>query len=69
MDELQRRVQLEGFLFAALGTVLVGTMITTLDANGVSFAFFGHGLGIGGVFLAMFPLWLVGTAVANRRYR
>jgi hypothetical protein len=69
MDELQRRIQLEAFLFAALGTVFVGTVISTLDANGVFIAFFGHGLGIGGVFLAMFPLWLVGTAVTNRRYR
>src|SRR5579863_7132610 len=36
LDELQGRIQLEAFLFAALGTVLVGTVLNTLGASGVA---------------------------------
>jgi hypothetical protein len=69
MDELQRRIQLEAFLLTALGTILVGTVINTLNANGVALAGVQHGLGLGGVFVVMYPLWLVGGAVANCRYK
>ena len=69
MDELQRRIQIEAFLFAALGTVLVGTVLNTLSAEGVSFGMLTHGMGLGGVFMVMFPLWLVGGAIANCRYK
>jgi hypothetical protein len=69
MDELQRRIQLEAFLFAALATVLVETVINTLNASGVALGGLDHGLGLEGVFLVMFPLWLVGGSVASRRYK
>src|ERR1035438_1148574 len=35
MDELQRRIQTEAWLFAALGSLIIGTIINTLNANGV----------------------------------
>ena len=71
MDEMQRRIQLEGFLFGAVGTVFIGVIFSTLNANGVLplGAMQSHGLGLGGAFVAMFALWLVGTALANKRYR
>ena len=71
LDELQRRIQLEAFLFAALGTVIIGVVIATLNASGVYLPDLGdlrHGLGLGGTFFVMFPLWLVGGAVASCRY-
>jgi len=71
MDEMQRRIQLEALLFAALGTVIVGIVLSTLNDNGIMP--FGnmqsHGLGLGGAFLSMFTLWLVGGAIANSRYK
>lgn len=69
LDELQRRLQLEAFLFAALGTLLVGTVINVLNANGVSWPGLKHGLELGGAFVVMFSLWLVGTGIAKCRYR
>ena len=71
MDELQRRIQLEAFLFAALGTVMVGVILSTLNANGILpfGALQDHGLGLGGAFLALFALWLLGWGFATRRYR
>ena len=48
LDELQRRIQLEAFLFAALGTLLVETVVNTLNANGATVGFLSHGLGLGG---------------------
>jgi hypothetical protein len=69
LDELQQRIQLEAFLFAALGTVILGTVIDTLNANGVVGPLLPQGLGLGGMIGVMFTLWLVGGAVANCRYR
>ena len=69
LDELQRRVQLDAFLFAALGTVIAGTAIATLNAHEVQLGPLAHGLGMGETFALMFALWLVGSAVANRRYK
>jgi hypothetical protein len=69
LDELQRAVQVEAFLFAALGTVIVAIVVNTLNASGVAIGGWQHGLGIGGAFCTMFTLWLVGGAIANRRYR
>jgi ACR3 family arsenite efflux pump ArsB len=70
MDELQRGIQLAAFLFAALGTVLVSVVIATLNAAGLDLgATLRSGLGLGGTFFVMFPLWLVGTALANCRYQ
>ena len=70
LDELQRRIQVEACLFAALGTVIVGVIVTTLNASGVDLGLWLRpGLGIGGVFMSMLVLWLVGTAIANCRYK
>ena len=35
LDEMQRRIQLEGWLFAALGTVVVSTIINVCNAQGL----------------------------------
>lgn len=69
LDELQRGVQLEAFLFAAMGTVIVGAAINTLNAHGVQMGKMSHGLGMGATVMAMFMLWLVGGAIANCRYK
>lgn len=69
LDELQRRLQSEAVVFSALGTVVVGMAINTLNAHEVPLGVLKHGLGIGGGFILMFTLWLVGSAVANCRYK
>ena len=69
LDELQRRIQLEAFLYSTLGTLLVETVVNVLGTNGVAPDLIGHGLGVGGVFMVMYPLWLVGGAIGNRRYQ
>lgn len=71
MDELQRRIQLEAFLFAAIGTVILGVALSTLDEQGVRpfGALQAHGLGMGGAFIAMLTFWLFGIGLATRRYR
>jgi hypothetical protein len=69
MDELERRIQLEAWLFAALGSLIVGSIINTLNTNGVPLGSVKHGMNIGGTFALTFALWLVGSAVANRRYK
>ena len=69
LDELQRRVQVEAFLFAALGTVIVGAAINTLNAHGVQLGQFSHGLSVGATFTLLFVLWLIGSAIANCRYK
>ena len=69
LDELQRRLQLEALLFAAFGTLLIGTVINVLNANGVGWRGLTHGLELGGAFTLMFVLWLVGTGIAKCRYK
>jgi hypothetical protein len=69
MDELQRRIQLEAWLFAALGTVIVSTIINVFNAHGLVGRWPAHGLEVGGTYMAMFLLWSVGVTVANLRYR
>jgi uncharacterized protein YacL len=69
MDELQRRIQLEAWLFAAIGTILTGIVISTLNSTGVHLGEVEHGLGMGRAFIVTFVLWIVGSAVANRRYK
>ncbi|HUG12199.1 MAG TPA: hypothetical protein VMM36_14370 [Opitutaceae bacterium] len=68
-DELQRRIQSEAFLFASIGTVVVGAAIGALNTHGVPTAMFTHGLGIGGSFMLMLFLWSVGWALAKCRYK
>jgi hypothetical protein len=69
LDELQRRIQLEAWLFASLGALIIGTIINTLNANGVVLGELKHGLSLWGAFTLTFVLWLVGGAIANRRYK
>ena len=69
MDELQRRIQLEGWLFAALGTVVVSTIINVFNVYGLGGNWLPHGLEVGGTYLTMFILWCVGVTIANCRYR
>ncbi len=69
MDELQRRIQLEAWLFAAIGTVLAGIAVSTLNASGIHLGGLEHGMGIGCAFIVSFVLWLVGTAVASCRFK
>lgn len=69
MDELQRRIQVESWMLAALGTLIVAAVINTLNAHGVSLGAVPHGLGLGGMFFVMFALWLVGLGIANCRYK
>jgi len=69
MDELQRRIQLEGWLFAALGTVVVSTIINVVNLHGLGGDWLPHGLAVGGTYLTMFILWCAGVTIANCRYR
>jgi hypothetical protein len=69
LDELQRRIQLEAWLFAVTGTVLIGIAISTLNTSGIQLGGLEHGLGMGGAFIVAFALWLVGSAIANCRYK
>jgi hypothetical protein len=69
MDELQRRIQMEAWLFAALGTLIIVTIFNTLNSNGVSLGRLDHGFSLVGTFALTFVLWLVGTDIANGRYK
>lgn len=70
MDELQRRIQSDALLFASLGALIIGTVLNTLASNGVViWKDLENGLGLGGMFLVTFCLYLVGTASALRRYK
>jgi hypothetical protein len=69
LDEFQRRIQLEAFLFAALGTVILGAVVSSLNAHGVSTGFLKHGLGLGASFMAMLCFWSVGWGIAKGRYK
>jgi drug/metabolite transporter (DMT)-like permease len=69
MDELQRRIQLEAWIFALAGTVVVTTVMNVLNANGIGPANYPHGLQIGGVYMTMFLFWSIGVAISTLRYR
>jgi hypothetical protein len=69
MDELQRRIQLESWVFALAGTVVVTAVFNVLNANGLLLGQYPHGLQIGGVYLTMFIFWSVGVSISNLRYR
>jgi hypothetical protein len=69
MDELQRRIQLEAWFFAAIGTVIVSAVINVFNAHGLVWETFPHGLEIGGTYLLMFFLWTLGVAFSTRRYQ
>jgi hypothetical protein len=69
LDDLQRRIQLEAWLFAAVGTVLVGLTVDTLNESGIRLGGLEHGLGMGEVFIVAFALWLFGSGIASHRYK
>jgi hypothetical protein len=68
MDELQRRILMEAWLFASLGTVFITTAINVLHENGLFTMLFQPGLGLPGATLIMLLLLLLGRFIANRRY-
>lgn len=69
LDELQRRIQMEAWLFAALWTLIIVTIINTLNANGVVLGELKHGLSLQSTFTLTFTFWVVGMGIANRRYK
>lgn len=69
LDELERRIQLEAWAFALGGTVLVSMGLNVLNAHGLGFERFPHGLEIGGTYLSVFFFWCLGVAQAQARYR
>ncbi|MEO5717993.1 MAG: hypothetical protein ABIR29_05415 [Chthoniobacterales bacterium] len=69
MDELQRRIQTEALGFALVGTVVLMTAVNIFKAEGIALFNYPKGLGIGGVYLAMFMLWSVGVSISTFRYR
>lgn len=69
LDELQRRIQLESWLFAALGTVFLGVMITILKTHGVSLPMVENGLGLSGATCSVLILWMGAWFVSGRRYK
>ena len=69
MDELQRRIQLEAWIVALGGTVVVIAVLNVLNANGVGPAAYPHGLQIGGVYITMYLFWSIGFTFSRLRYR
>ena len=69
MDELQRKIQFESWLWAAIGTVIVSTVMNVLNAQGIRLERYPHGLELGGAYMTMFLLWCVTHTIANYRYR
>jgi hypothetical protein len=69
LDEFQRRLQLEAFLFAALGTATIGATCNTLAMRDVSLGFMNHGLTLGGTFVSMIFLWFGRTLALRTRYQ
>ena len=69
MDELQRRIQIEGLGFALVGTLVVMTAMNIFTAQGIGLVNYPHGLGIGGVYVTMFILWSIGVSISTFRYR
>lgn len=69
MDELQRRLQVEAWLFGAFGALLVATAITTLHDFGLMQPLFQPGLGLPGACVITSLLFLLGSFLARRRYQ
>jgi hypothetical protein len=71
LDELQRRLQLEAWLIAAIGTALVGAAVSTLGSLGVRLGGFDlqHGLGIGQTFFVGYFLGSAGIVIARWRIK
>lgn len=69
LDELQRKIQSEAWLFAVVGALLIVAAINTLNGRGVAVPSLEHGLSLNGALLLTFLLWPLGRWFANRRYR
>lgn len=69
LDELQRRIQMEAFLFAAVGTVVVGAVVSVCNEHSISTRWMTHGMGLGSSFMVMLLLWSVGWGMAKCRYK
>lgn len=69
LDEFQRRLQLEAFLFAALGSLIIGAVAGSLAARGIPLGPLQHGLTLGGAFFTMIILWTARTLVLRARYK
>jgi len=69
LDEFQRRIQLESFLFAALGTAIFGAAMASLNAHRIPTGPFEHGLGLGSTFMALLCFWSIGWGLAKCRYK
>lgn len=63
-DELQRKIQLEALAFAFAGTAILGTSYGFLVHAGLPQIDWGSWIWPG-----MVVLWVLGLAIANRRYR
>jgi len=69
MDELQRRIQLEACLFAAIGTIFIATALSLLSANGIHVPRLQNGLNWEGTFASVVFLYILGSHFINRRYK
>lgn len=69
LDELQRRMQLEVWLSAALTTVVVGATLSSLSSVGIRWSERLSGLGIGEALGLMFVFWIIGSIRTNRRFQ
>jgi hypothetical protein len=69
MDELQRRIQIEGLGLALAGTLVVMTAMNIFAAEGIRVVNYPQSLGIGGVYMIMFILWSIGVSISTFRYR
>jgi hypothetical protein len=69
-DEMQRRIQRDALVFAAMWTVFLRMALDLFHASGAPYSpSLGQGLGVEGTFAAMCALYLLGCVIANRRYR
>lgn len=69
MDEFQRRMQANCWLFAALGTVFIGAVVSVLAETRLAPEDFVHGLGLGASLVSLFVLWVVASVFTGRRFR
>ncbi len=69
LDELQRRIEIECWSVAMLGTLLLTTAINSLNAHGLTVPGAEHGLGIWGALMVAFVLWGGMRVITCRRYR
>jgi hypothetical protein len=70
LDEMQRRIQQEALIFAAMWTVFLRMALDLVQASGwLNAPRIGQGIGVEGTFLAMCILYMIGCVVANRRFQ